>query len=144
MVNPKAEKNGVSTAIVGLNDLPATFAEMLKVKIPAGEAVDSVSALENFRSAKAAGRRSEIVLQGTRGKSIRIGDWKFVPKTSGGKADIGSGANPRDKRFADAVVLEDALYNLKEDPSETRNVISQNPEIAESLKKRLAEIERIK
>lgn len=144
VVNPKAEKNGVSTAIVGLNDLPATFAEMLKVKIPAGEAVDSVSALENFRSAKAAGRRNEIVLQGTRGKSIRIGDWKFVPKTSGGKADIGSGANPRDKRFADAVVLEDALYNLKEDPSETRNVISQNPEIAESLKKRLAEIERIK
>ncbi|MFR6032995.1 MAG: hypothetical protein ACLUKN_07285 [Bacilli bacterium] len=86
---------------------------MLKVKIEAGEAVDSVSALENFRSAKAAGRRSEIVLQGTRGKSIRIGDWKFLPKTSGGKADIGSGANPGDKRFADAVVLEDALTTLR-------------------------------
>lgn len=144
VVNPGAGDIGVSRAIVGLNDLPATFAQMLKVKIPQGEAVDSLSALENFRSAKAVGRRNEIVLQGSRGKSIRIGDWKFVPKTSGKSADIGAGANPADKRFADAVVLEDSLYNLRDDPSETRNVISENPKIAESLKNRLAEIERIK
>ncbi len=144
VVNPDAKEKGLSGAIVGLNDLPATFAEMLSVELPKAEAVDSISALANFRSAKAAGQRNDIVLQGSRGKSIRVGDWKFVPKTLGVAADIGSGANPRDKRFAESIVKEDSLYNLKDDPAETRNVISENPQIAESLKKRLAEIERIK
>lgn len=144
VVNPDAAVNGLSSALVGLNDLPATFAEMLHVKIPEGEAIDSASALRNFTSAKEPGARKEIVLQGTRGKSIRIGDWKFVPKTHGDAADIGSGANPRDKRFADAIVHEDSLYNLKEDPSETRNVISQYPEIVKTLKNRLLEIEKMK
>ena len=36
-----------------------------------------------------------------------------------------------------------ALYNLKEDPSETRNVISQYPEIVKTLKNRLLEIEKM-
>ncbi|MFR6034735.1 MAG: hypothetical protein ACLUKN_17105 [Bacilli bacterium] len=39
---------------------------MLGVKIPDGEAIDSISALKNFRSASALGDRKEIVLQGTR------------------------------------------------------------------------------
>ena len=98
--------------------LSATFAEMLGVKIPDGEAIDSISALKNFRSASALGDRKEIVLQGTRGKSIRVGDWKFIPKTIGRFADIGSGADPRDKRFAEAIVPQDSLYNLRQDPSE--------------------------
>ena len=144
VVNPDATDIGISGAIVGLNDLPATFADMLSINIPNNQAIDSISALANFRSAKARGSRYEIVLQGTRGKSIRVGDWKFIPKTVSGKADIGSGANPSDKRFADAIVREDSLFNLKADPSETKNVISENRKIADSLKARLAEIENMK
>ena len=144
VVNPDAKDRGVSGAIVGLNDLPATFAEMLGVKIPDGEAIDSISALKNFRSASALGDRKEIVLQGTRGKSIRVGDWKFTPKTIGRFADIGSGADPRDKRFAEAIVPQDSLYNLRQDPSETHNAISENPDIAKRLKERLTQLENLK
>ena len=124
--------------------LSATFAEMLGVKIPDGEAIDSISALKNFRSASALGDRKEIVLQGTRGKSIRVGDWKFIPKTIGRFADIGSGADPRDKCFAEAIVPQDSLYNLRQDPSETHNAISENPDIAKRLKERLTQLENLK
>ncbi|MFR6034734.1 MAG: hypothetical protein ACLUKN_17100 [Bacilli bacterium] len=51
---------------------------------------------------------------------------------------------PADKRFAEAIVPQDSLYNLRQDPSETHNAISENPDIAKRLKERLTQLENLK
>ena len=53
------------------------------------------------------------------GSSILIGDWKFYEGYS---------------------VIEDALFNLKDDPSEKTDLAAKNPEKAGHLRKRLMAI----
>ena len=52
------------------------------------------------------------------GSTVLSGDWKFYQGYS---------------------VLEDALYNLKDDPMEKKNVIKQNPNVEKDLRKKLTD-----
>lgn len=63
-----------------------------------------------------------------------------MPKSKNATINAGSNANTRDKRFVEAVVAEDSLYDLSADPSEKRNLVSEYPQVAEALKRRLKEI----
>lgn len=51
VVNPDAIKNGLSSEMVGLNDLPATFAKKLGIPVPKGAAFDSIDVSAAFESA---------------------------------------------------------------------------------------------
>src|SRR5699024_1230288 len=69
----------------------------------------------------------EYVIQHAGTLAIRKGDWKYIAPSSGRAynklTDIELGNLP-----------EDQLYNLSEDPGETRNLANQYPEIVRELK----------
>ena len=82
--------------------------------------------------------------------TIRSGDWKFIDgRGSGGFSDRGvRGGDP----LADGGGNRQAapkpqgpagqLYNMKNDPGETRNLYTDRPEIVDRLKKEMAQIVR--
>jgi N-acetylgalactosamine-6-sulfatase len=112
------------STVASCMDLYSTFLEVAGVALPAGCAVDSVSLLDSFRN-KPFNRpplcfeyNSPIFEKSRINRSprlaVRDGEWKLL-------------ANP------DGTRLE--LYNLTQEPAETDNVLSENTEVAERMKK---------
>ena len=138
-------------------DLMATLADAAGVPMPAGASPDGASDWASFRDpAGAPATRTEAVFQGTGGYALRQGDWMYLPKQGslGMTVQVPAGpqwglpyaklglvnsdvdAEGRVKAGAPAA----QLYNLREDPGETVNVIARHPEIAQRLAARLAEL----
>ena len=111
-------------------DIFATIAEAVGQPVPAAAARDSFSFLPAARG-KAAGKpRPGVINHSAAGIfAIRKGPWKLV-------AGNGSGGRqaPRGKPFRKPY----HLYNLAEDPGETRNLIEQKTQIAAQLEAELA------
>ncbi|MFI3262661.1 MAG: arylsulfatase [Rikenellaceae bacterium] len=104
-------------------DLLATFADITNSDALLGSFHDSCSAAELFVNKEASTYRPYIVTQDNPGNiTIRKGDWKLIPLCRGYK---------------------EQLYNLKDDPQETNNLIenSQYSDIANELR---AEVKRLK
>ncbi len=100
--------------VVCLADLMATAAEISGAAIPANAGEDSVSILPDLLGTAKAPVREATVHQSMAGDlAIRQGPWKLIFKTTG--------------------VRE--LYNLTDDLSETRNVITNQADISERLAK---------
>ena len=117
---PEKVKPSVSDAPIGFIDLFASFADLLKFQLPAGQAPDSRDALHVLIGNTKHTDNSEVLIQNDGGKmAIRSGNWKFIPKES----------NPESGK--------DELYNLKNDVSEKLNRAENNPEIVKELKGRL-------
>jgi arylsulfatase A-like enzyme len=118
-----------SDALIGLNDLLSTFADLVGDLPPADGAEDS----ESFRAALLDEAcdgclREDLVHQSVAGTfAIREGDWKLVLGKGGG------GFWQRGERTTDSV----QLYDLARDPGETENVSERHPEIVERLSARL-------
>jgi arylsulfatase A-like enzyme len=122
---------------VCLSDLMATMADYLGVKLPDNAAEDSVSNLPLWKDPSGEAVRGETVHQSIDGSlSIRSGAWKLeMCPGSGGWSEPRPGTEaPGAPRFQ--------LYNLAADIGEKVNVIGGNPEIAQKLRRRLAEIVR--
>ena len=111
---PKRIEPGTSDALVNQIDFLASFAELLDVEIPKGEARDSRSTLAAFLGDEHVGH--DMMLQEARGLALRQGEWKYV-----------AGKKPE-------------LYNLKKDIGETNNVIAENPQVATSMATKLKEL----
>lgn len=120
---PARIQPGVSDALVNQIDLMASLAKLLKIELPDDEATDSRDNLAAFLGKDDRGLPLMLEEAG-QGRAIRKGDWKFI-----------RGQGPNARRGPSA----DELYNLKKDPAEQSNVISENPEIAEALSKQLQE-----
>ena len=110
------------------------MAAIVDYDIPRGVAEDSYDILPALRNKFLAEPiREATVHHSARGNfAIRQGDWVFIDHESG--AD-----NREPKHVLDALGVtpddESAeLYNLAEDPNETRNVLRQYPEKASALK----------
>ncbi len=127
----------VSSAQVELNDIFATIADVLDEPLADNMAEDSISFIDELTSSKSEGAERTFSVHHSLGGvfSLRQGPWKFVPsRGSGGfshpkTADVSAGGPSTQ------------LYNLEDDPSETRNVSSDYPEIANKLAQQLAEIQ---
>ena len=116
----KVKAGSVSNATVSLNDFYATCADILKEKIPANTAEDSVSMLAELKGSP--GNERTLIHQSFPGDlAIRVGDWKLSYLNTPNKT---------------------ALINLKEDVSEENNLIKTNPEKVAELKKAFAKIIR--
>ena len=113
---------GTSDAMVNQIDLMASFAELLDVELPEGSAVDSRNTLEAFLGRDPKGQ--EWMIEESFGLALRRNEWKYTRP-----------AKPKwpPKRSP----IERALYNLNDDPGETRNVIADHPEIAEEMERKL-------
>lgn len=110
----KIKPGSTCTDVVCLADLMATAAEISGAKIPTNAGEDSFSILPDLLGTAKAPVREATVHQSIAGDlAIRQGPWKLIFKTTG--------------------VRE--LYNLADDLSETRNVITNKADVSGRLAK---------
>lgn len=118
---PAKIKPGTSDALVNQIDFIASFAALLGQDIPANEARDSRNTLDAFMGEDPKGQ--EYMIEESFGLALRHGDWKFIEFTK--------------PNWASKEPIRKSLYNLKDDPSETKNIISDYPEKAAAMEQRL-------
>lgn len=129
----KVKAGTTSAALVELNDLFATLAAITRRPLPAQSAEDSFSFLPALTGRPAA--RRFAVHHSVQGLfALREERWKFVPAR-------GSGGFSTPKTVAPAAgEAEGQLYDLVADPSETRNLWREHPEIVARMQARLDQI----
>ena len=117
--------------MVSLADILATTATLVGAQLPAAgkAAEDSYNILPAILGAATEKPlRADMIVHSSDGVfAIRKGPWKWI---EGVPADeIKAGA-----RKAHADEFHEQLFNLKEDPAETKNVIAQHPDVAKEMK----------
>lgn len=125
--------SGVSNQLMCQMDWFRSFANLLNVKLPNSAAPDSENHLFAWMNAKTKGRSLLVEQNMVNNLSITDGFWKYIPANSGSEADskaeieLGNGPNER-------------LYKISVDPSESKNVIHENPNRAKKLDEQLKAI----
>jgi arylsulfatase A-like enzyme len=123
---PARIKPGTSDALVCQIDFLASFARLTGQKLPADAAPDSFDVLPALLGESRQGR--ETLIEHANGLAIRRGAWKYIPpRNPGGKAAKAKAAGKGE------------LYDLSTDLGESKNVIGDHPEVAQSLAKLLSE-----
>lgn len=119
--------------LVGQYDLMATAAEIVGAQVPVNAGEDSVSILPILLGKDKGPIRESLISQSIRGSfAIRRGQWKLnLCPGSGGWSE------PRPGRAELSGMPEFQLYDLANDPGETKNLYLEKPETAEELKKLL-------
>jgi len=113
----------------------ATFAEITGAKLPPNQGEDSISFLPVLLGGSSETIRNGIICQSINGSfAIRSGDWKLcLSAGSGGWSSPRPGAE-------EAGLPPVQLYNLKDDPSEKKNLEAQFPERVASMR---ADLEKL-
>jgi arylsulfatase A-like enzyme len=110
----KIKPGSVNNNTICLNDLMATAAEILGVRLPDNAAEDSVSILPELLGKANGPAREATVHQSMAGDlAIRQGPWKLIFFTDGRRE----------------------LYNLESDLPETNDLAGRNPQVVERLTK---------
>lgn len=126
---PAMIKGGtVSDQTICLTDLYATVAEIVGHELEDTEAEDSFSLRTIFIGKADAPLREATVHHSLGGMfAIRKGDWKLI-------LGLGSGGFTKIDTKADkAAGINGQLYNLKDDPQETKNLWKDKPELVAEL-----------
>ena len=115
----KVKAGSVANNPVASWDFLSTFADIVGVQVP--ENTDGISFLPTLLGNASEQKQHEYLYWefyelGGR-QAIRVGDWKYIKLNVRGKSQK----------------LVEELYNIKEDPSETKNVISQYPDKVKEL-----------
>lgn len=139
----KVPAGTVSDQVVCLTDLMATCAGVLHAPLPKGSAEDSFDLSRAFtESAPGAPVRDHVILQAANATyDIRMGDWKLVERANPPVFDTTRTMRTvaaEEKRKADGP-RKDELFNLKDDPFETKDVAAANPALVSMMKQRLVE-----
>ncbi len=131
---PGTIKPGVSDKVVCTVDLPASMAALTDQELSAGACPDSFDVLPALLGKMDAKGRDHLIQQPNRGNTmaLRIGDWKVLSYAN---------AKPIKSLTYEKKRGRYELYNLAEDPGETKNLASDE---SERLKKMLARLEAIK
>lgn len=136
----------ISTALVDHVDMLASFAALVGQDLPRDAAVDSFNMLAPLLGQTNRGREyvvedtklmittgSTVSSSGSRILAIREGGWKLIRRSVQPQEFHGNAIGTRP---------QDQLYNLADDPAETKNLASTQPELARRLGARLDKIER--
>jgi len=115
-------------------DMAATFAALAGAKVPAGGAPDSVNVLGALLEGKPGRDHAVFHNGGTAGPfAIRQGPWKYLPGAAGG-------ADPKSKKKKAGAEAGPQLYNLADDPAETKNLAAAHPDKVKELAELLAKV----
>lgn len=122
----------VSDALVNLTDVFATIVDLVGngTGLPDGAGPDSVSFLPAVQAnaARVKALRTSSVTANVNGIiAIRSGDWKWI---EGALPEGFQGKSPTDE-------VGPQLYNLRNDPEETRDISRQYPDVVERLRQEL-------
>jgi arylsulfatase A-like enzyme len=121
---PERVKPGVSDALVGQVDLLASLASLTGQALAPGEAPDSENVMDALVGRRTRGR--EMLVEQAWGLALRKGSWKYIEPGEGPAID------PQTRtELANSPLPQ--LYNLADDPGETRNVADRNPDRVEEL-----------
>jgi arylsulfatase A-like enzyme len=119
----------VENEVICLTDLMATIARLVDYRLPeeaGGDSYDIGAAL--FGRSRSRPIREATVHHSMMDEyALRQGDWVLIESNNGG----GGAAEPawwREKNGAPPNDQPGALYNLREDPREVKNLYAQNPE----------------
>lgn len=134
---PGTVQAGVSEQLLCQVDMVATFAEMLKVKLPARSAPDSENCMNAWLNKGGKGRDYLVLQNVNNNLSIESGNWKFIAP---GKGPAYSALT--NTEFGN--LNQDQLYDLSTDIGEKVNVAAQHPEIVEKLRTKLEQIKTAK
>lgn len=137
---PGVTKPGsVSDALVSQVDLMATFAALLGITIPDGQAIDSVNFLE-YLEGQGKPPRTHMVHNTSEGRyAFRDGEWLLVDAKSGYARpapkswDAKHGYPPDDGEPVE-------LYNLKDDIGQRNNLASEHPDRVQAMAALLAQV----
>ena len=118
----------VSHELVCLTDVIATVADVLDVNLPIGSGPDSVSFLPALRGKPPANSSDKAVIHHDySGRfAIRQGDWKYVAPFAKARRGAETGA---------------LLFNLRVDPAEKKNAITDNADVVKRLAGLLAKFQ---
>lgn len=118
-----------SAALIAHLDMPATFAALTGVTLPANAAPDSFNVLPALLGESQAARESAIFhTGGTQGPlTLRMGSWKFIQPRGGGYGKA------KAKQNAKAVPSQPQLFNLADDPAEANDLAAKMPEKVKEL-----------
>lgn len=120
---PARIQPGVSDALVSQIDFTASFAALLEIELQAADAPDSRNMLKVLLGEDVAGHK--VMIEEGFGRALRQDGWKYIAKQK-----YSWGGQPQAPK----------LFNLKNDPGETTDVIGQYPERAEAMKQKLGEL----
>lgn len=129
---PKVIQSGtVSNHMISLSDIYRTIADIIGAGIPDHAAEDSISNFPLWEGKDETVREDIVHSSSNGGLSIRRGDWKLDFVYNGG------GMNATDTEASEQTFEPSELYDLKNDISETNNLIKEYPELVADLKKSL-------
>jgi arylsulfatase A len=131
-------KPGVSEAVVCTIDLATSFAALTRTSVPADAFLDSFDVSPALLGQRGARGREHLIQQdnGQAGKyGFRVGNWKLQRHDSKSTRNLVVEA-----QLANTPVPQFQLFDLSKDPAEKDNVLAQNPEMGERMKKRLADL----
>lgn len=138
IVEWKNSGKGKCDQLVCLTDFYATFADIVGHKLSDDEAEDSYNILLLLKDPSTKNDvREGIVHHSFLGEfAVRKGDWKLLCTPSSGGWSF-----PKPGKDDDLIVQLPSiqLYNMKDDPSETTNLVSEYPEVVKELKETLLE-----
>ncbi|MHC4876584.1 MAG: sulfatase family protein [Planctomycetota bacterium] len=136
------EPGSETRAIVGLNDLMATFADLSNQPLKEDQAPDSISFAKLLREPASAGTRKNLIMQSVAAFVVREGDWKLClcpgsgsPLSYGNepRADVAwrtaierFGRNPRREDLTSPAFVQ--LFNVSDDPHEDENLAAKHPD----------------
>ncbi|AWX43668.1 Arylsulfatase [Flagellimonas maritima] len=121
---PKQIPAGIkSHQLFALNDVMPSLAGILNIVLPDDAALDGFDLTGVLKGEYKGLRRSVIVQSSNNIFGLRMGKWKFI---HGSKRDHNSAT--------------DELYDLSIDPSESKNLLKESPEIAKMMKRELLKL----
>ena len=153
-VIPEGETND---ALIGTNDLMATFSEIADEKMGDKEGPDSISFANLLRDPKAKGTRENLIMRSVVSFVVRDGDWKLcVSPGSGMPANMENGiGNDPTPEVAWKAALDKVegkvtkadllkapfvqLFNVAKDPHEDKNLAAEQAERVEKMGRLLKE-----
>lgn len=135
---PSRIKEGkVSDALVSLIDNIGTFAALVGVEVPFGQAYDSKNYLSTWLGDDEKGRDFVVEMAQSRGLSYRTKDWKYIEPMNGSPVQrltgIETGYSPVPQ-----------LYNLADSKFEGVNVYESHQTVANQLREELEELRLMK
>jgi arylsulfatase A-like enzyme len=130
---PARVQPGVSPVLVCQVDLIASLASLVGRKLTDADAPDSFDVLAALLGTSATGRDHLIEHAGV--LSLRRGPWKLIEPGKGLR--VLANTNTETGQTSDA-----QLYNLAEDPGETKNVAASDPETVQGLRDLLEAVRR--
>lgn len=133
----RTPEGSVSNELIDLTDLLATCAALLNRELPAGMGEDSRNALPALLDVKPAESVRDFAVHHSLwgAFAIRKGPWKMIPQRGSGGFTA-----PRELDPKEVGGPPGQLYNLQEDPSETKNLWNQHPDIVASLSELLERV----